>query len=128
MAYNPAKKFVKEQLTEGTHNLTITQATVGSNNRIEVLFGSEKVDGLASMSVLPAQYDWVLANWEKKLGLELFIDKDFQNESGFATFVADTIATLKGNYFSINAVRAKDKSGKLLPSRNGKCLFNGTFA
>ena len=130
MAYNPAKKFVKEQLTEGTHNLTITQATVESDNRIEVLFGSEKIDGLASMSVLPEQYDWVLANWAKKLGLEFFVDQDFKNESGFASFVAETIATLKGkgNYFSINAVRAKDKAGKLLPPRNGKYLFNGSFA
>ena len=130
MAYNPAKKFVKEQPTEGTHQLTVTQTKVSVDNRIEVLFGSDKVDGLASMSVLPEQYDWVLANWAKKLGLEFFVDQDFKNESGFASFVAETIATLKGSgkYFSINAERAKDKTGKLLPSRNGKYLFNGSFA
>ena len=123
-----AQMIAKPSLEEGLNDLTLIQATHrASDGRIEILFGDKDMDGLASISTMPPELNWILPIWFTKMpDLVIDINEDFpeteEGESSKRQVIADAIHALKGEVFSIVVEEAD------VPPRNGKKLFNGTFS
>jgi len=123
-----ADLIAKPSLEEGTQDITLVQATHRpSDGRIEMLFGDKDMNGLASISTMPSELNWILPIWMQKMpNLVIDVNKDFpeteEGEHDKRQLITDAIHALKGEIFSIVVEEAD------VPPRNGKKLFNGVFA
>lgn len=123
MAITYGTLTAKPQLTEGTHSLRLIQANhTRHNGRIELLFGSIELDGLASESVMPEQTNWVLPIWESKLGVTIDPNIEYETEEQMRDGIVETLKQAIGEYFDMEVVDSN------LPPKDGKKLMNATFA
>ncbi len=113
----------KPQLTEGTHSLRLIQANhTRHNGRIELLFGSIELNGLASESVMPENANWILPVWESKLGVTIDPKIEYETDEQMRDGIVKTLQQAIGKYFDMEVVNSN------LPPKKGKKLMNATFA
>lgn len=121
-----AELIAKPTLPLGTLSLKLISCSHRSDDgRISMLFGSDEYDGLASISVMPDQLDWILPIWIKAFDDEVSIDMttDFDSDFDMRESIVSSINKAKLKFFDV-VVKESDA-----PVKEGqKPLFNGTFA